>query len=130
MTEYLTLAVTLASALGGIELLRMFLNYRANRQKESFSVTDINLDLHKKQIEIMSGQIDMYNSRIGEYDAKINGLYAELRRCEEERIRMLGELNDTKLDLERAKYWKCMIYKCTKRRPPQLEETEEGEGES
>jgi peptidoglycan hydrolase CwlO-like protein len=127
MNEYLTLAVTLVSALGGIELLKMFFGYRANRQKESFNVTDVNLDLLKKQIEMMNEQIDTYNTKLTERNAKIDGVYAELRKCEEDYIRLLGELNDTKLDLERATYWKCLVCKCAKRRPPQLEVEPEGE---
>lgn len=130
MSEYLTLAVTLASALGGIELLKMFFNWRTNRQKESLTVTDASLDVFKKQIDLMQERTDYLDSELKERNEKTGQLHRDLRACQEEKIALMGKISELEIRLERAAYWKCLICKCTKRKPPQLEMEAEEETES
>ena len=127
MTEYLTLAVTLASALGGIELLKLFFNWRTNRQKESLSVADAGTDVLKEQISIMQERINYLDATVKERTTKIDQAYKELRQSEEKRIGLVEESSRLNIALERAAYWKCLVCKCAKRKPPQLEMETEGE---
>jgi septal ring factor EnvC (AmiA/AmiB activator) len=121
MTDYLTLAVTLASALGGIELLKMFFNWKTNRQKESLTVTDANLEVIKKQIGVMQERTDYLDAELKERNEKIGQLHRDVRARQEEKIVLMGKISELEIKLERAAYWKCLVCKCTRRKPPQLE---------
>jgi hypothetical protein len=121
MTEYLSLAVTLASVLGGIELLKTFVHWRTNRQKESISVTDANMDVFGKQTDIMQERINYLDGVVKERNTKLDQVYRDLRESEEKRIEQGERISRLTLALERAGYWKCLVCKCSRRKPPQLE---------
>ena len=121
MTDYLTLALTLASALGGIELLKMFFNWKTNRQKESLTVTDANLEVIKKQIGLMQERTDYLDAELKDRNEKIGQLHRDVRARQEEKISLMGKISELEIKLERTAYWKCLVCKCARRKPPQLE---------
>jgi peptidoglycan hydrolase CwlO-like protein len=132
MTDYLTLAITLSGALGGIEFLKMFFNWKTNKQKETLHVADANLDVLNKQTDMMQERINYLDTTLKERNEKVDAVYKELRESQAECITLMSEISDLKVQLERATYWKCLVCKCKKRLPPQWEVqqgTEAADGE-
>jgi hypothetical protein len=75
-----------ASALGGIELLKMFFNWKTNRQRESLGLMDARTDLTARQMNIMQERINYLDGVVKERSAKPDQVCRDLRESEEKRM--------------------------------------------
>lgn len=107
--------ITIISTLGGFEAIKWTANFFMNRnsiRKKS------DAEAEAAQLTNEKNQVGWLENRIAQRDGKIDALYVELRKVEDDRLRLVYEKHALELELKEANYNKCLIYDCQDRKPP------------
>lgn len=106
-----TTIATLLGTLGGFEFVKWLANRRAYQRRENASARDAELTVHEKQIE-------RYESRLAQRDAKVDAIYKELRDEQQKGLSYIEQINRLKLENELLLIQKCKVRGCPNRQPP------------
>lgn len=107
--------VILVTALGGVEgikqLLKWWMFRKTDARKEDASADAVENENERKQV-------DWLEKRMAERDAKIDGLYIELRKEQSDKLQVIHEKHELELRLKEAEIKKCDVRGCPNRQPP------------
>lgn len=107
--------LTIIGAVGGIQgLVELAKWWRGRKVKDRNDVADV----EAKEAENRRMQIEWLEKRIAERDAKIDGLYNELRAEQKARLEEVHKRHEVELELAEAKVRKCHKRGCHDREPP------------
>lgn len=108
-----TIIATVIAALGGFEFIKWFVNRKAYARKENASAKEAEDSLHEKQLQ-------RYEDRLKQRDAKVDAIYKELREEQAEKLELIKENNSLQLKIELLSFQKCEVRGCSDRRPPSM----------
>lgn len=107
--------ITLLGTAGGlqcvVEAVRWWLSRKLRRREDEAAVSAVENENDRKQT-------DWLESRLAERDAKIDAIYAELRKEQELRIGEIYQRHEVELRLAEAEARKCCVRGCQNRIPP------------
>lgn len=104
--------VVILGAIGGLEGIKQFLrwwNNRRNEERKSDAEADALVEENNRK------SVEWLEKRIEQRDAKIDGLYAELRKEQSEKLELLHKLHQ--LEIEHT-LKRCEVKNCGGRKPP------------
>lgn len=105
----------LVTALGGIEgvkqLLKWWMSRKTTARKEDAAADAAENENERKQV-------DWLEKRMAERDAKIDGLYIELRKEQADKLQLIHDKHELELRLKEAEIKKCDVRGCGNRQPP------------
>lgn len=108
--------MTFAGAVGGVqgivELGKWWRSRKIETRRQDADVTAV--ENHNRR-----QQIDWLEKRLAERDAKIDSIYAELRKEQTMRINEMHQRHEVELRLTEAEARKCLIRGCSNRVPPE-----------
>lgn len=107
--------ITIITTLGGFEAVKWgatFLMNRGSIKKKS------DAEAEAAELANEKNQVGWLEQRIAQRDSKIDSLYIELRKVEDDRLRLIYEKHALELELKEANYNKCLVYDCQERKPP------------
>lgn len=111
ITDIITLAGTIGGIQGLTETIRWWQSRKIKRREEEAAVV-------ATENENNRSQIDWLEKRLAERDAKIDVIYAELRKEQALRIDEIHNRHEVELKLTEAETRKCLIRGCSTRKPP------------
>lgn len=109
--------LTIIGALGGLEAIKWIANFYVNRKtnarKEDASADSMENENERKQV-------DWLEDRIAQRDAKIDGLYTELRNEQGDKLTWIHKCHELELQLKDAEHNRCdrPDNECNRRIPP------------
>ena len=107
--------VMLITALGGIEGVKQFIKWWVNRhyerRKEDASADAVENENERKQV-------DWLEARLAQRDAKVDALYGEVRKLENEKLELVYKNHEIEILLKEAEVKKCLKRGCGEREPP------------
>jgi peptidoglycan hydrolase CwlO-like protein len=106
-----TIIATILASLGGREFFTWLANRKAYARKENASAKDAELSVHEKQIE-------RYEQRLAQRDAKVDVIYKELRDEQRCNLDLIEKINKLELTIEVLTFHKCEKRGCVDRQPP------------
>lgn len=110
-TDIFALIGTIGGVQGVVEAARWWQSRRLRRREDEAAVSAVESENNRKQT-------DWLESRLAERDAKIDGLYAELRKEQSLRIGEIYQRHQVELRLAEAEARKCCVSGCQQRQPP------------
>ncbi len=111
LADIITLVGTVGGIQGLVEVGKWWQTRIIDRKKEEVAVKDT-------ENQINRSQIDWLERRLAERDAKIDAIYAELRKEQTLRIDEIHQRHEAELRLAEAEARKCIIHGCPQRQPP------------
>ena len=103
------------TAMGGLEAVKWLVRYitcrKTDARKEEASVNSMEEENRRKKV-------DWLEERLTQRDEKIDGLYIELRKEQEEKIDWIHKCHEVELIQKESEVKKCEIRGCVKRMPP------------
>lgn len=106
-----TIIAAIVASLGGREFFTWLANRKAYARKENASAKDAELSVHEKQIE-------RYEQRLAQRDAKVDAIYKELREEQKRNLDLIEKVNKLEFDIEVLTLQKCEVRGCANRKPP------------
>lgn len=97
----LTAAATIVTALGGLELIKFLLNRKSNRKISEASAFDVAQTSWVKEYQRMQNEIKELND-------KVDDLYEKVHQLETERLDLINENNQLRLQLKEAEKHVCL----------------------
>ena len=107
--------VVLITALGGIEGVKQLAKWWVNRRYERRKA-DASADLAEFDAERQ--QVDWLEKRLAQRDAKVDALYGEVRKLENEKLELVYRNHELELQLKEAIIKRCDVRGCSGRKPP------------
>ncbi|MCB6271544.1 MULTISPECIES: hypothetical protein [Bacteroides] len=107
--------LALIGAMGGLEAVKWVVNFYVNR-KTNARKEDAAADAAENENE--RKQIAWLEDRIAQRDAKIDGLYAEMRQEQKAHLETIHKFHESELKLKEAEMKRCDIRGCANRQPP------------
>lgn len=107
--------LALIAALGGWEAVRWGITFWTSR-KTNARKEDAVADAAENENE--RKQIAWLEDRIAQRDAKIDGLYAEMRQEQKAHLETIHKFHESELKLKEAEIRRCDIRSCANRQPP------------
>lgn len=107
--------VVLITALGGIEGVKQLAKWWANRRYERRKA-DASADVAEFDAERQ--QVDWLEKRLAQRDTKVDALYGEVRKLENEKLELVYRNHELELQLKEAEMKKCLKRGCGDREPP------------
>ena len=111
--EFISILASVLATLGGREFFVWLHNRKAVARKEEAQAQDAELTVHEKQIE-------RYEQRLAQRDAKVDAIYIELREVQRRELEHLKEINRLQFEIELRDVKKCERRGCPEREPPGL----------
>ncbi len=108
--DWMTLT-TILGALGGLEFIKWLAGRQAYVRRENATARDAELTVHEKQI-------DRYEQRLAQRDAKVDAIYKDLREEQRKNLEYLERINRLELEKELLTLQKCEVRGCPTRKPP------------
>ena len=103
------------TTMGGLEAVKWIVRYitcrKTEARKEEASVSSLEEDNRRKKV-------DWLEERLTQRDEKIDALYVELRREQEEKIDWIHKCHEVELALKEFEVKKGEVRGCVKRVPP------------
>ena len=106
-----TIIAAIVASLGGREFFTWLANRKAYARKENASAKDAELSVHEKQIE-------RYEQRLAQRDAKVDVIYTEFRKSQEHVLELKAQINKLEFEVELRELQKCEKRGCPDRKPP------------
>lgn len=106
-----TIIAAILASLGGREFFTWIANRKAYARKENAGALEAELAVHEKQIE-------RYEHRLAQRDAKVDETYRELRSEQKQNLELIEKVNRLELDKELSLLQKCEVRGCPERQPP------------
>nr|WP_044656454.1 hypothetical protein [Bacteroides acidifaciens] len=111
----ITTILAFITAMGGLEAVKWIVRSITCRQtdarKEEASVTGLEEENRRKKV-------DWLEERLTLRDEKIDSLYIELRKEQEDKINWIHKCHEVELAQKESEVKKCEIRGCVKRLPP------------
>lgn len=111
----MTTILALITAMGGLEAVKWLVRYincrGTDARKEEASVNGLEEENRRKKV-------DWLEERLTLRDEKIDGLYVELRKEQEDKISWIHKCHEVELIQKESEIKKCEIRGCVKRLPP------------
>lgn len=111
----ITTILAIITAMGGLEAVKWMTRYFTCRhtdvRKEEAAVCSLEEENRRKKV-------DWLEDRLTQRDEKIDGLYAELRREQEDKINWIHKCHEVELIQKESEVKKCDIRGCVQRIPP------------
>lgn len=109
----LTAAATIVTALGGLELIKFFLNRKTDRRVAEANAFDVERKALLEDYKRVQGEVD-------ELKAKVDELYKRLHSLETERLDLIKRNNELEIQLKEAEKHVCLQPddKCLRRLNP------------
>ena len=111
----ITTILAFITAMGGLEAVKWLVRYitcrKTDARKEEASVNSMEEENRRKKV-------DWLEERLTQRDEKIDGLYIELRKEQEEKIDWIHKCHEVELIQKESEVKKCEIRGCVKRMPP------------
>ena len=107
--------VMLITALGGIEGVKQLVKWWVNRRYEQRKA-DASADVAEFDAERQ--QVDWLEKRLAQRDTKVDALYGEVRKLENEKLELVYKNHELELQLKEAEMKKCLKRGCGDREPP------------
>ena len=111
----ITTILAFITAMGGLEAVKWIVRYiscrKTDARKEEASVCNLEKENRRKKV-------DWLEDRLTQRDEKIDGLYIELRKDQEEKINWIPKCHEVELIKKESEVKKCEIRGCTQRMPP------------
>lgn len=109
----MTAAATIVTALGGIELIKFLLNRKTTKKVDEANAFKVQRDALMDDYKRLQEEVDTLNR-------KVNALYEKVHALEGERLDLIKENNELKLQLKEAKGKACLQPddKCLRRLNP------------
>lgn len=111
----MTTILSLITAMGGLEAVKWLMRYityrKTDARKEEASVDELEEENRRKKV-------DWLEERLTLRDEKIDGLYVELRKEQEDKISWIHKCHEMELAQKESEIKKCEIRGCVKRLPP------------
>ena len=111
IADIITLVGTVGGIQGVVEIGKWWQTRKLDRRKEE-------ADVKATENQVSRSQIDWLEKRLAERDAKIDAIYAELRKEQTLRIGEIHQRHEAELRLAEAEARKCLIRGCPQRQPP------------
>lgn len=111
IADIITLVGTVGGVQGLMEVGKWWQSRKLDRRKDE-------ADIAEHENENRRSQIDWLEKRLAERDAKIDAIYAELRKEQTLRINEIHQRHEAELRLAEAEARKCLIRGCPQRQPP------------
>lgn len=103
------------TALGGLEAIkwsvRFIMNRRTDLRKEEASVSCLEEENRRKKV-------DWLEERLTQRDGKIDGLYEELHKEQEDKLQWMNRCHEVELAQKESEVKKCCTRGCARRVPP------------
>lgn len=112
ITDIITLVGTIGGVQGLVEIGKWWQTRKINRRKEE-------ADVRASENQVNRSQVDWLEKRLSERDAKIDAIYAELRKEQTLRIDEIHQRHEVELRLTEAEARKCLVRGCSSRIPPE-----------
>ena len=111
----ITTILAFITAMGGLEAVKWLVRYitcrKTDARKEEASVNSMEEENRRKKV-------DWLEERLTHRDEKIDGLYIELRKEQEEKIDWIHKCHEVEWIQKESEVKKCEIRGCVKRMPP------------
>lgn len=111
----MTTILALITAMGGLEAVKWLMRYityrKTDARKEEASVDELEEENRRKKV-------DWLEERLTLRDEKIDGLYVELRKEQEDKICWIHKCHEVELAQKEFEIKKCEIRGCVMRIPP------------
>lgn len=111
----ITTILAFITAMGGLEAVKWVARYitcrKTDIRKEEASACNLEEENRRKKV-------DWLEDRLTQRDEKIDGLYIELRKEQEEKIDWIHKCHEIELIQKESEIKKCEIRGCSKRLPP------------
>ena len=111
----ITTILAFFTAMGGLEAVKWLVRYitcrKTDARKEEASVNSMEEENRRKKV-------DWLEERLTQRDEKIDGLYIELRKEQEEKIDWIHKCHEVELIQKESEVKKCEIRGCVERMPP------------
>lgn len=111
ITDIITLVGTVGGVQSLVEIGKWWQSRKISRRKDE-------ADVKATENQVTRSQIDWLEKRLAERDAKIDAIYAELRKEQTLRIGEIHQRHEAELRLAEAEARKCIIRGCSQRQPP------------
>ncbi len=111
ISDIITLVGMIGGVQGLVEVGKWWQSRKLDRRKEEAGVI-------ATENQESRSQIDWLEKRLAERDAKIDAIYAELRKEQTLRIGEIHQRHEAELRLAEAEARKCLIRGCSQRQPP------------
>ena len=98
---------------GVVEIAKRWHSRRMEARNEEAGITAMENENRRQQI-------DWLEKRLAERDAKIDAIYAELRKEQTQRINEMHQRHEVELRLTEAEARKCLVRGCSSRIPPEV----------
>lgn len=110
--EAVTIIVgAIIAVFGGGELVRYILFRKHYTRKKRAEAKDAEMSLHERQI-------DAYERRLSQRDAKVDEIYRELRETQKRELSLIQEIGELRVTNKTLEIKKCEVKGCVKRKPP------------
>lgn len=107
--------LTIIGGIGGIQgIIELLKWWRGRKLQDRHDVADV----VASENDNARKQIDWHEKRLQERDAKIDGIYAELRQEQTARLEEIHRRHEVELQLKEAEVKKCCKRGCADREPP------------
>ena len=119
----ITTILAFITAMGGLEAVKWLVRYitcrKTDARKEEASVNSMEeASVCNLEEENRRKKVDWLEERLTQRDEKIDGLYIELRKEQEEKIDWIHKCHEVELIQKESEVKKCEIRGCVKRMPP------------
>ena len=104
----ITTILAFITAMGGLEAVKWMVRYISCRKT----------DARKEEADVSSLEEENRRKKLAQRDEKIDGLYIELRKEQEEKIDWIHKCHEVELAQKESEVKKCEIRGCVKRIPP------------
>lgn len=111
ISDIITLVGTIGGMQGIVEIGKWWYSRKTEVRKQDADITSI-------ENQNRRSQVDWLEKRLSERDAKIDAIYAELRKEQTLRINEMHQRHEVELHLAEAEARKCIIRGCSQRQPP------------
>lgn len=106
--------ITIAGAFGGIqgviELLKYWRSRHTTQRQEVAAVVAV-------ENENRSREIDRLEKRVQQRDEKVDAIHMELRAVQKEKLQLMQDNAELRLQLKEAEIKKCVVRGCGTRKP-------------
>ncbi|MDR2968288.1 MAG: hypothetical protein LBV32_01635 [Tannerellaceae bacterium] len=92
--------LSIVTTIGGFEGIKYFINLKANKRKSVASAKTEEITARTQEFELYKKQIEYLQNRLEARDGKVDFLYAELRKKENQVLRLTADNNALKLKVQ------------------------------
>lgn len=108
ISSVFTLAAGVVTALGGFEFIKWFFNRKSNTRIAAAQAFELEYKSIMNDYKRLQDEIDQNKKQIVDLNNKIDELYNKVHKLEEDKLGLLQENNDLRLQLKEAEKHICL----------------------